>query len=117
MSLPGWNPRHGRAQPEVNQGRVPGGQVPLRTLQKRAFALRRTGRGLFLFPLMGTSWEQPADRGSDQGVPTWEQNGRIMAFLEQRPRGDGGITARVIWRQDGQRAAEKFAPNSRHSPF
>ena len=22
---------------------------------------------LFLFPLMGTSWEQPADRGSDQG--------------------------------------------------
>ena len=75
MSLPGWNPRHGRAQPEVNQGCVPGGQVPVRTLQKRAFALRRTGRGLFLFPLMGTSWEQLADKGSDQGVPTWEQNG------------------------------------------
>ena len=32
-----------------------------------------------------------------------------MASLEQRPRGDGGITARVIWRQDGQRTAEKFA--------
>src|SRR5664280_518600 len=24
---------------------------------------------------MGTSWEQLADKGSDQGVPTWEQNG------------------------------------------
>ena len=32
-----------------------------------------------------------------------------MASVEQRPRGDGGITARVIWRQDGQRMAEKFA--------
>ena len=27
----------------------------------------------------------------------------------ERPRGDGGITARVIWRQDGQWTAEKFA--------
>jgi len=32
-----------------------------------------------------------------------------MASLEQRPRGDGGMTARVVWRQDGQRTAEKFA--------
>jgi len=40
-----------------------------------------------------------------------------MPSVEQRPRGGGGITARVIWRQDGQPAAEKFAPNSRHSPF
>jgi len=35
-----------------------------------------------------------------------------MASLEQRPRGDGGITARVFWRQDRQRTTEKFAPNS-----
>jgi hypothetical protein len=32
-----------------------------------------------------------------------------MASVEQRPRADGGITVRVIWRQDGQRMAEKFA--------
>jgi len=32
-----------------------------------------------------------------------------MASVEQRLRGDGGTTARVVWRQNGQRVAEKFA--------
>src|SRR5664279_1386916 len=59
---------------------------------------------------MGTSWGQPAAARVRQGCPhvgteRWE----IMASLEQRLRGDGGTTARVVWRQDGQRATEKFA--------
>jgi hypothetical protein len=67
------------------------------------------------------SWEHLGNNlpteGQAKAFPRGNRTAGIMAFLEQRPRGDGGITARVIWRQDGQRAAEKFAPNSRHSPF
>ena len=41
--------------------------------------------------------------------PRGDRTVGIMASLEQRLRGDGGTTARVVWRQDGQRATEKFA--------
>ena len=88
---------------------VPGGQVPLRTLQKRASDLQRQAGGSSCF----RSWEhlgdKPPTKGQTKAFPRGDRTAGIMASVEQRPRADGGITARVVWRQDGQRMAEKFA--------
>ena len=55
--------------------------------------------------------------GQTKAFPRGNRTAGIMPSLEQRPRGDGGITARVIWRQDGQRTAEKFAVGRNPLPF
>ena len=88
---------------------VPGGQVPLRTLRKRASDLQRQVGGSSCFRLWEHFGNNPPTKGQTKVFPRGDRTAGIMASVEQRPRGDGGITARVIWRQVGQWTAEKFA--------
>ena len=56
---------------------------------------------LFLFPLWEHLGNNPPTEGQTRVFLRGNRTTGIMASLEQRPRGDGGRTARVIWRQDG----------------